>query len=230
MKRAAAWLLASLVFAAPLTHAATAALTDAQQARLDRAVIDQAEGRRGAACRAFEALARQGVPAAAYNLAVLQLDGQLPGVGVRQARRWLERAAGGGFVTAMLALGQLHEGERLGRRDLAASLRWYERAAEAGDGDAQLAAGTAHYLGRGTVRSGPEALRWFRAAALQGDVGAQYLVASMYEQGDGVERDLRLARYWYDAAAKNGDVAAPGKRQQIDAAIAAAAAASTAPP
>ena len=124
----------------------------------------------------------------------------------------------------------LHEGERLGRRDLAASLRWYERAAEAGDGDAQLAAGTAHYLGRGTARSGPEALRWFRAAALQGDVGAQYLVASMYEQGDGVERDLRLARYWYDAAAKNGDVAAPGKRQQIDAAIAAAAAASTAPP
>jgi len=66
-----------------------------------------------------------------------------------------------------------------------------------------------------------KALHWYREAANGGDVGAQYLLASMYEHGEGTEPDLRLARYWYDIAAKNGDVAAPDKRREIDAKIAA---------
>ena len=139
MRIAAALLTLLAALAGP-----AAAVSPAQQAALDRAVVDHAEGRLDDARRAFEALARSGVPAAAHNLGIMHLDGELPQASVQQAQRWLERAAAGGFVTSQFALGQLHESGRLGRRDLAAAHRWYEQAAAAGSVDAQVAAGTQH--------------------------------------------------------------------------------------
>ncbi len=76
LQRLARWLLA-LLFAAAL-QAAAAALEPRQQVMLDQAVMDHAEGRLPVARRAFESLARRGVPAAAYNLGVMHLEGQLP--------------------------------------------------------------------------------------------------------------------------------------------------------
>lgn len=188
------------------------ALTDA----LTEAIGQYGRGQTDAARRAFEALSARGVAAADYNLALMHLNGDLPG-GPAEARRLMQRAAQAGFVTAMVGLGQLHEDGRLGRRDLPRSLRWYLRAAHAGSVDAQVAAGTAYYLGRGAPQDMAQAAQWYRLAAVGGDVGAQYLIASMYETGLGVARDLRLARYWYDAAARNGDEAAPDKVKELDA-------------
>lgn len=190
------------------------------QQALDRAVQLHTAGRLTPARRAFEALARQGVPAAAYNLGVMHLEGQLPGANVRQAQHWLETAAAGGFVTAAFVLGQAFETGRLGqppRPDLVRAHQWYEAAAQAGSVDAQVAVATAFYLGRGAPRSMPDALHWYREAAKAGDVGAQYLVAAMYEHGDGTDVDLRLARYWYDLAARNGDPAAAAKLKALTA-------------
>ncbi|MDP3084205.1 MAG: hypothetical protein Q8N44_11020 [Rubrivivax sp.] len=48
-----------------------------------------------------------------------------------QALRLLARAAERGFVTAQLLLGPLHDGERLGRRDLVLAHRGYALAAQA---------------------------------------------------------------------------------------------------
>jgi TPR repeat protein len=205
--------------AASTPRAAEAApLPPSDRARLDRAVIDHASGRLDAARAAFEALAARGVPAALFNLGVMHLDGQMPQPSVREAQRLLEQAARGGFVTAMVALGEGHENARFdGPRDLVLSHRWYEAAAVAGSPQAQLAAGTAYYLGRGAPRDYAQAARWFREAARSGDIGAMYLLASLYEAGDGVARDLRLARYWYALAAAGGDEAAPGKVREIDA-------------
>jgi TPR repeat protein len=207
-------LVASLVQAAPPLPAGL-------QAELDRAVLDYESGRVPAARAAFESLARRGVPAAAYNLGVMHLRGEMPATDPGEARRWLARAAEGGFVTAQLALAQALENGQAGPRDLTQALRWYEAAAEAGSVEGQVAMGTAFYLGRGRPKAPAQAARWFREAAKGGDIGAQYLLASMYEQGDGVERDLRLARYWYDIAARQGDEAAPGKVREIDAKLAA---------
>jgi uncharacterized protein len=197
-------------------------LSVAQQTRLDLAVIEYSSEHFDAARVAFEALARQGVPAAQFNLAVMHLKGQLPQPKPATARRLLESASRGGFITAQVMLAKSLESGDFGPRDLPQAHRWWLMAANAGDGEAQLAMGTAHFLGRGVKKDSARAAHWFREVAKAGDVGAQYLLASMYEQGDGLEQDLRLARYWYDAAAKNGDPAAPAKVKEMDARMTAA--------
>ena len=194
---------------APLAPAATA---------IEEAVATYERGDLVTARSAFTRLAREGIPAAHYNLAVMHLRAELPNANPRDALRLMTRAAEAGFVTAVFGLAQLHELGQAGLRvDLVEANRWYQRAAEAGSVDAQVAIGTAHYLGRGAVKDAALAARWFRIAAQGGDVGAMYLIASMFEAGDGVERDLKEARYWYGVAARNGDDAAPSKVKEIDA-------------
>jgi uncharacterized protein len=185
---------------------------------LEDAVAAYQHGELATARKAFTRLAREGVPAAQYNLAVMQLRGELPRSNPRDALRLMTRAANGGFVTAMFGLAQLHELGQAGLRvDLFEANRWYLRAAEAGSVDAQVAIGTAFYLGRGAAKDAAQAAHWYRIAAQGGDIGAMYLYASMVEAGYGVERDLKEARYWYGVAARNGDEAAPGKVQELDA-------------
>lgn len=208
-------LAAALMALAAPAHALDAAL----QAQLDAAVRAHERGEHAVAARAFADLARRGVAAAHYNLAVMQLRRETGG-GPAQAQRHLEAAARGGFVTAQLMLARALETGRFGARRLPEAVAWYRVAAEAGSVEAQVEVATAHYLGRGTARDAAAAAHWFREAAKAGDVGAMYLLASLYEQGDGVERDLRLARYWYRVAAQSGDEAAPGKVAEIDARLA----------
>ena len=209
------FLPAVLLFALMGLQAASAQ-QPALQPQLDAAVIDYESGHLEAARIAFEALAKRGLPAADYNLAVMHLKGELPNPSRQRAEQLLTRSARGGFVTAQLMLGRALENGDFGRRDLKLAHQWYEVAATSGSVEAQVAMGTAYYLGRGRVKDPARAARWFREGAKGGDVGAMYLLASMYEQGDGVDRDLRLARYWYDIAARNGDEAAPAKVRQLD--------------
>jgi TPR repeat protein len=191
--------------------------SDEVAAQLQAATIAHDEGHFDAARKTFERLAREGVPAAHYDLAVMHLRGELPQASNKEAVRLMTFAAEHGFVTAMVDLGRLYETRIVGAPDLAEANRWYLRAAQAGSVDAQSALGTAYYLGRGAPKDYAQAAHWFREAAKGGDVGTQYLLASMYEAGDGVAQDLRLARYWYDIAARNGDIAAPSKVKQLDA-------------
>ena len=205
------WLVATAVQAAP-------PLAPAVQAELDRAVIAYESGQRPAARRAFESLARRGVPAAQYNLAVMHLRGEIDPPDVPAALALLQRAARGGFVTAQFMLGQVHEAGQYVPRDLARSFEWYQVAAASGSVEAQVACATAFYLGRGAPKSPAEAGALGTAKRPRAATSARSTwLASMYEQGDGVERDLRLARYWYDIAARNGDEAAPDKVKELDA-------------
>lgn len=189
-----------------------AGLARADGSALEAAVDAHRRGEVESARQALEALSRQGLPAADWNLGVIALDAGRPA----DAARHMRRAAEAGFVTAMFGLGRLHETGRLGRPDLPEALRWYGLAAEAGSVDGMVELATGYYLGRGLPRDRAAAARWYREAAKGGDVGAQYLIAAMYETGDGVDLDLRLARYWYDVAAKNGDEAAPDKVKELD--------------
>lgn len=204
-----------------------AALAGPAAARGASTRIEQAMGayERGdieTARQQLQALSRQGLPAADYNLAVMALDAKRPA----EAETHMRRAAAAGFVTAMLGLGRLHETGRLGAVDLPAAMRWYRRAAEAGSVEAMVETATAHYLGRGAPLDKAQAAHWYREAAKGGDIGAMYILASMYETGDGIEPDLRLARYWYTIAAGAGDEAAPGKLKEVEAKLLGA----TAPP
>jgi uncharacterized protein len=222
----------------PQTGLQTGPHTASKQTRLAAAVQQFEAGQMPQARAAFEALSRQGLPAAQYNLAVMHLQGHTRPAGSpasaaqkaadqKTAEALLTRAAKGGFVTAQFMLGQALESGQLGRRDLVLAHRWYEVAALAGSVPAQVAMGTAYYLGRGRSKDPQQALHWFREGAKGGDLGAMYLLASMYEQGDGTDVDLRLARYWYGIAAEQGDEAAPGKVKELDAQLAKPAASLT---
>lgn len=210
LRRSRVPILALLALCMACAQAAPA-LAPAQQAALERAVADYEAGRLGEARVALQALARQQVPAAQYDLAVMHLRGEMPRPSRRQAAQLLLAAAQGGFVTAQFMWAQSLENGEFGSRDLVAAHEWYERAASAGSVPAQLAMGTAYYLGRGRPQDAARAAHWYRQAALGGDEGAMYLLASMYEQGDGVAQDRRLARHWYAQAADQGDVAARAK-------------------
>ncbi len=206
-------LLFALLYAATAAYAAGPAATP-----IDAAVAAYERGDLARARSSFARLSREGVPAADYNLAVMNLRGEVPNASPREGLRLMTRAAEAGFVTAVFGLARLHELGQAGlRMDLAEAHRWYLRAAEAGSVDGQVAVATAFYLGRGAAKDAALAARWFRIAAQGGDVGAMYLVASMFESGDGVERDLKEARYWYSVAARNGDDAAPSKVKELDA-------------
>lgn len=207
----------------------TPAQKQALQARLEQAVLDHDQGRLDQAREAFEGLARAGVPAAGYNLAVMHLKRELPGASNAEALRLMTRAAEQGFVTATYGVARLYETGEAGRRDLGEASRWYLRAAEQGSVDGQVEIATAYYLGRGAAKDLPAAARWYREAAKGGDVGAQYIIASMYESGMGVAHDLRLARYWYEAAARSGDEVAPAKLREIDARLGGGASPGAAP-
>jgi TPR repeat protein len=207
------WLVPTLMaWAACAAHAATP--IDAAVAAYERGDIPHAR-------MAFERLAGQGVAAADFNLAVMHLRHQMPRSSDREAVRLMTRSAEAGFVTAMVALAELHELGQAGLAvDLPKSVLWQQRAAEAGSVEAQVELATAYYLGRGVAHDATQAARWYRLAAQGGDVGAMYLYASMLEAGDGVERDLIEARNWYATAARLGDRAAPGKVQELEARLA----------
>ncbi len=110
----------------------TAAVDPALARQLQAAVQSYESGRWEVAWRAFERLARQGLPAARYNLAVMHLRGELPAASPRRAEALMRQAAAEGFVTAQYALGESLEVGRFGPRDLVAAHDWYERAAQAG--------------------------------------------------------------------------------------------------
>lgn len=214
-------LLALLVCCALALATATASAhtpTAAQQAALDVAVAQYEAGQHAAAGRSLQRLARQGMPAAHFSLAVMHLRGELPKPSRQRARALLLSAASAGLVTAQVMLGQSLEDGLFGARDLSAAHDWYERAAQAGSVEGQLAMGTAYFLGRGRPLDAAQAAYWYREAAKGGDVGAMYLIASQYEKGDGVPQDLRLAEYWYGQAAQQGDVAAQVKQRALHAA------------
>lgn len=196
---------------------ALVALGARADSRLDAALAAYQRGDFAGARTAFERLARDGVAAADYNLAVMHLRGERLDANPREALRLMVRAADAGFVTAMVGLGELYErGEAPLARDLPQSVLWFRRAAEAGSVEGQLAVATAHYLGRGAALDKTQAARWYRLAAQQGDGGAMYLFASMCETGEGVARDLAEARYWFAAAARNGEVGAAEKARAIE--------------
>ena len=203
---------------------ACSVLQAAPASSIDAAVAAYESGDLTGARSVFTRLSRARVPAGDYNLAVMNLRGEVPKASPREALRLMTRAAEAGFVTAIYGLAQLHELGQAGLRvDLVEAHRWYLRAAESGSVDGQVAVATAFYLGRGAPKDSVLAARWFRVAAQGGDVGAMYLIASMFEAGDGVARDLQEARYWYGAAARNGDEAAPSKVKELDARLGAPA-------
>lgn len=187
---------------------AAAALTAAGMAALEN-------GDRATAARQLELGARKGNRLAAYQLAILLLDGDDPGTNRLAAWQWLRRAATAGLAEARMRFARLYDQGQLVPRSTATALHFYRLAAEQGLVEAQVTVGTLYFLGQGTAQDYAQAARWYRAAAEGGDAGAQYLIANMYEEGYGVVRDLDQARRWYGAAARQGDPLAASRAEAL---------------
>lgn len=145
----------------------------------------------------------------------------------KAARNYLQRAADGGSVQAIIALSDLElvdtdipfwqQAAQLQSFEYPAKqpkkkiqsqhkkqMEWYRLAAEAGDTDAMGALSMAYHLGYPEERDDVEAFLWASRAADEGDGSAMYQTAYFYENGFGTDEDIDAALLLYTRSAEQG--------------------------
>lgn len=136
-----------------------------------------------AAFRCFDKMAEAGIPEAQYALAgMYRYDGSLFGYTWEDAFPWYQKAAEGGYVKAMVGLGELCE---YFKEDMEEAFQWYLKAAESGSVEVLMDLGKLCKDFKGDTE---EALRWFLKAGQQGNTWARsYLVDCLRELGEAGE-------------------------------------------
>ena len=100
-------------------------------------ILDRARDYQGA-LHWYRAAAEAGNPEGAFGLAAMLAAGEGTPADPDEAGQWMERAAQGGHLRAMLALAGAHERGGLGHEmDPVQALYWYRQAAERGDRQAR---------------------------------------------------------------------------------------------
>lgn len=143
------------------------------------------------------------------------------------AGQYLRRAADGGSIPAIIALGDLElentdipfwqqaaqlrdleypdrKPKRKVRNQHKKQMAWYRLAAEAGDTNAMNALSMACHLGYPENRDDEQAFLWASRGADCGDGSAMYQTAYLYENGFGTDRDVDAALLLYTEAAEQG--------------------------
>lgn len=146
-------------------------------------------------------MAEQGLPFAAYNVALLYAKGQ----GVKQdpaeAAKWYRVAADKGIPEAQYNLGVLYSTGTGVSKDETEASQWFQKAAEKGDANAANSVGTLYDSGEGALHNLAEAEKWYRKAAEDGNSDAQFNLGVMYDIGHGVKANYPEAEKWYRKAA-----------------------------
>lgn len=101
-----------------------------------------AKGDYAAALKEWQPLAEQGLPFAAYNVALLYAKGQGVPRDTAEAAKWYRVAADKGIPEAQYNLGILYSTGSGVARDYRQATQWFEKAAVASDGNAENALGT----------------------------------------------------------------------------------------
>jgi len=161
MSRYLAPLLITLALAAPAAHA------DMKEGRAAFAA-----GKYDVAFKEFVTAGDKGDLTALYLAAEMQLQGRGAPKDAKAALSLMQRAASGGHVAAMSALGAIHAYGQDVPADYAQALRWLRPAAEADDMHAQNNLATLLYFGLGTEKDIVAALYWARRAAAKNLVAA----------------------------------------------------------
>jgi len=149
----------------------------------------------------WKPLAEQGLPFAAYNVALLYAKGQ----GVKQdsaeAAKWYLVAAEKGIPEAQYNLGVLYSTGAGVPKDYVQARQWFQKAAAKGDANAANSLGTLYDGGEKGQHNFAEAEKWYRKAAEEGNDDAQFNLGVMYDIGHGVKIDFVEAEKWYHKAA-----------------------------
>jgi hypothetical protein len=138
------------------------------------------------------------------GLRALDDTGAAP-VNLKDAVRFLTRAAEKGQAVAQFRLGSLYEHAEGVAADPAKAAHWYELAATRGNRKAMHNLAVFYAAGVLGKRDMREAARWFAKAAALGLTDSQFNLAFLYEHGDGVPQSLLEAYKWYSTAAAGGD-------------------------
>ena len=149
----------------------------------------------------WKPLAEQGLPFAAYNVALLYAKGQGVQQDSAEAAKWYLIAAEKGIPEAQYNLGVLYSTGAGVPKDYVQATRWFEKAAAKGDANAANSLGTLYDGGEKGQHNFAEAEKWYRKAAEEGNDDAQFNLGVMYDIGHGVKIDFVEAEKWYRKAA-----------------------------
>jgi TPR repeat protein len=148
--------------------------------------------------------AKLGNAKAAYNLALLYLDGNTLPQDVRRAAELLRVAADAGNAEAQYALATFYKDGRGVKQDINEATRWMGTAARSGYTDAEVEYGIALFNGTGTAKNERAAGEYFMKAARKNSAPAQSRLALMYAIGKGLKADPVEATRWHLIARAGG--------------------------
>lgn len=148
-------------------------------------------------------------PARQVEIGIMYRFGRVPMTqDSKEAERWFQKAAAGGYAPALNALGDLYNSGASGLpRNAREAVKWYRQAADKGNSDAMFSLGELNLPGHSQAiwSDATEAARWFRMAAERGHVLAMVRLARAYQTGEGVALDKDQALNWYRKAAEKGN-------------------------
>ena len=139
----------------------------------------------------LEKAAKLGHVAAAYNLALLYLEGQQVRQDVARAAELLRGAADAGSPEAQYALATLYKEGNGVPKDPAAAAKLLAAAARTGNVAAEVEYAIALFNGTGTAKDESGAAALFRKAAHKGNAVAQNRLARILATGRGLPADPR---------------------------------------
>ncbi len=160
-----------------------------------------AKGDYATAMTEWKPLAEQGLPFAAYNVALLYTKGQGVQKDPAEAAKWYRVAADKGIPEAQYNLGLLYSTGSGVPKDEKQAADWFEKAAQKGDSNAANNIGELYESSEGSLHNPAEAEKWYRKSAEEGNADAQFNLGVMYDLGNGVKIDPKEAYKWYMKAA-----------------------------
>jgi TPR repeat protein len=117
---------------------------------------------------------------------------------LKEAERWLFRAANNGDESSMFRLGQFYSTvEDIQLRHGEEAIRWFARAAEKGNPYAVVDMADLYREGKLVPQNYPRAQSLYRGGAEGGDQAAQERLGEMYEKGQGLPPSATQAYFWY---------------------------------
>jgi TPR repeat protein len=158
-----------------------------------------------AGLRDRDAAAKLGQPLAAYNLALLYIEGQLFPQDFTRAAELLRVAARAGNPEAQYALGTFYKEGRGVEKNMHEAVRLWALAALADDTDAEVEYAIALFNGDGVAKNEEVAAAWFRKAALKGSAIAQDRLARILAEGRGAPKNPVEATKWHLISKARGE-------------------------
>jgi len=144
------------------------------------------------------------------NLGISYLEGNGVEKDLKEAVRWLTKAAEAGDAFSACYLGTLYDSKDGQLNDDAIAVKWYRIAAEKGEIDSMRNLAMCYNEGKGVPENREKAFEWYRKAAEAGEVKSMRSLGIGYGEGEGVKKDLKEAVKWLTKSAEAGDAFSAG--------------------